>query len=385
MIEIMHHLIRTTAGQNHNIPGFLEANYNLKKRLTSKRKRRLAIIDTKFPWKLSGFRYWENMEFYRRLPDTLFFASEIYFDPFPGRVHPFSEFTKIAKEQGITDIYCVFLNVALSLLGEYRLKDGSIIPGANPNMNIRNYIFDEGIQLHTTIYPGGGLDPQTPDDFLIPIRKFCTTVFTNANEVMRVIPGSYYVAGICNTNLYTYEPKKATRPVHLVFCANKAVRKGFPYVAAAFNQLHEGFHLHIIGDWKDDLYLLKNKNYTYHGLLEPESIRKVYSQAQVFINCSIPDQFALDGFPTAAAVDAMSAGCILVTTNPRNDRHVLQKDEHYFEFDHRDLQGLVRILNYIYDHMDEALVVAHSGANMIRRHFEVETNVDRKIKAMLSL
>lgn len=34
--------------------------------------RRLAIIDTTFPWKQSGFRYWENMEFYNQKPDTLF-------------------------------------------------------------------------------------------------------------------------------------------------------------------------------------------------------------------------------------------------------------------------------------------------------------------------
>ncbi|THG58948.1 glycosyl transferase family 1 [Bacillus sp. HUB-I-004] len=42
-------------------------------KMKSKSNRRLAVIDTKFPWKLSGFRYWENYQIYKERPDTLFF------------------------------------------------------------------------------------------------------------------------------------------------------------------------------------------------------------------------------------------------------------------------------------------------------------------------
>jgi hypothetical protein len=52
----------------------------------------------------------------------------------------------------ITDIYCVFLSNALSLLG-YPSK----IPGKQ-NCNISKFIESNGISVHTTIYPGGGFE-----------------------------------------------------------------------------------------------------------------------------------------------------------------------------------------------------------------------------------
>lgn len=76
-------------------------------KMKSKSNRRLAVIDTKFPWKLSGFRYWENYQIYKERPDTLF-STEVYTDDFPTKVYDFQLFNKIAKEEGITDIYCVF-------------------------------------------------------------------------------------------------------------------------------------------------------------------------------------------------------------------------------------------------------------------------------------
>lgn len=72
------------------------------------KNRRLAVIDTIFPWKQSGFRYWENIEIYKQKPDTLFFATNKYSDEFPTKVYDFQLFETIAKREGVTGIYCVF-------------------------------------------------------------------------------------------------------------------------------------------------------------------------------------------------------------------------------------------------------------------------------------
>lgn len=97
-------------------------------------------------------------------------------------------------------------------------------------------------------------------------------------------------------------------------------------MADAFNRLTDDFHLNLIGDWEDQLLLLKNKNYTFYGLLSPEELKSVYERTHIFLNCSVPDRFALDGFPTTAAVDAISTGCVLVTTNPEMIDLFLRKE-----------------------------------------------------------
>lgn len=45
---------------------------NIKKGPLSNTIQRLAVIDTYFPWKQSGFRYWKNYEISKQKPDTLF-------------------------------------------------------------------------------------------------------------------------------------------------------------------------------------------------------------------------------------------------------------------------------------------------------------------------
>lgn len=75
--------------------------------IQSHTNRRLAVIDTKFPWKLSGFRYWENFNIFEQRPDTLFFATEPNDDYFPSKVYPFSDFMKVAVSEGL-QMYIVF-------------------------------------------------------------------------------------------------------------------------------------------------------------------------------------------------------------------------------------------------------------------------------------
>ncbi|WP_248930304.1 glycosyltransferase family protein [Paenibacillus hamazuiensis] len=350
---------------------------------TQDSSRRLAVIDTWFPWKQSGFRYWENMQIFSQRPDTLFFAIQPYHDEFPAPVHHFSQFKSLAVSERITDIYCVFLNLTLSLFGTCSLPDGSNMPGSNPSWNIGSFLEERQIRLHATIYPGGGLSPLTNPEFLRIAGRYCSTIFTNVEEVLLAVPGSLYHPVVINTDLYDYSPKLHQLPIQLAFSAYNSVRKGFPLMADGFNRLSEHFHLHLIGNWDDHLHLLTNKNYTFHGILSPERLKSVYEKCHVFLNCSIPDQYALDGFPTTSAVDAMSTGCVLVSTNPRNDRLILEPEKDFIEVQPSG-QAIADALFWIKDHFGEAMQIGANGANKIKNRFDAKQIVKSKLSHIFS-
>ncbi|MDQ0418354.1 glycosyltransferase involved in cell wall biosynthesis [Croceifilum oryzae] len=339
--------------------------------MSGAKKRRLAVIDTYFPWKLSGFRYWESYEILKHRPDTLFFASQLNVDEFPAKVFPFSQFQQVAEEEGITDVYCVFLNLTLSLLGH------PIAPGSNASLNIRSFLDQNNIKLHSTLYPGGGLNPSTPNEHILLAAEGCETVFSNIREVLDIVAKSKLVTAAINTDYYSYLPKAETLPIELVFCAYNAPRKGFDMLVEAFNQLDLNFHLHLIGDWDNQLYKLQNPNYTFYGPLNPTDLLPIYRKSHVVINCSIPDGEALDGFPTTAASDAMATGCLLITTNPRNDTYFIQPNADYLRVS--SSQEIVNFLNWIKADLSSALQIGISGAKKIHESYSCRANVSKKL------
>ncbi|MFK9094784.1 glycosyltransferase [Bacillus salipaludis] len=350
----------------------------MKNEIFSERSRRLAVIDTFFPWKQSGFRYWENTEIFKQRPDTLFFATNLYRDEFPTPVYHFQEFYTIAKKEGITDIYCVFLNLTLSLLGANYLSDGTYIPGSNSSYNISSFLNENNINLHATFYPGGGLDPSTSIQFLEIAAKKCKTIFTNISEVMNAVPNCIYLPVVINTDFYSFAPKSEPEPIQITFSAHSGERKGFPLLAQTFNQLDEHFHLNIIGNWQNDLHLLTNKNYTFYGLLDPENIKQVYQNSHVFIYPGTQDQFALDGFPTTAAADAMATGCLLVSTNPRNERYILERGLDYLEVSPH-VNTIKDTLFWIKENFQQAMEIGKNGSTKIQNHFDSKAIVKSKL------
>ncbi|WP_251037995.1 glycosyltransferase [Paenibacillus albidus] len=248
-----------------------------------KHKRRLAVIDTKFPWMMSGFRYWENYYIKQEQPDTLYFAVQPHTDPFPAKVHHLSEFENMVVKHGITDVYCVFLNLALSLLGE-NVMGNEKVPGSNSLWSIRETIEKYNLQLHTTLYPGGGLDPSTPKEYIERAGRSCKTIFTNINEVSNILSNSIFIPGIINSEFYKMQEKQSQFPIELIFCADNAIRKGFPTLVQAFNQLNDDFYLHIVGNWSKELSTLTNRNFTFHGSLNPLQLRQLYKQCNVVVH-----------------------------------------------------------------------------------------------------
>ncbi|MDR4346528.1 glycosyltransferase family 4 protein [Bacillus anthracis] len=266
----------------------------------------------------------------------------------------------------------------MSLLGTGYLPDGTHMPGANPNLNIAAFLKENHIDLHTTVYPGGGLDPYTSVEFLNIVSKHCKTVFSNANEVLNTIPNSIYVPGIINTEFYHYNQKVSTKPIQMIFAAHNAERKGFPLLAQAFNKLDDQFHLHIVGNWENSLHLLTNNNYTFWGMLDLEKLKQLYEQSHVFISCSTKDKFAIDGFPTTAAADAMATGCILVSTNHRNDNRILKPGEDYLKIE-ADSNSILSNLFWIKMKFEKALEIGKSGAIKMDKYFNYKTNVNFKL------
>ncbi len=60
------------------------------------RGRRLAYVDSHFPWERSGFRYADALALHEARPDTLFFSMYEMRDPFPAPVLPLAEFPRLA-------------------------------------------------------------------------------------------------------------------------------------------------------------------------------------------------------------------------------------------------------------------------------------------------
>ncbi|MWV46621.1 glycosyltransferase [Paenibacillus sp. HJL G12] len=347
------------------------------------KNRRIAVIDTKFPWMLSGFRYWENYYIQEECPDTVFIAIQPHTDPFPAKVYSFSEIEDVIIKYGITDLYCVFLNLVLSLLGKNELKTGAMVPGSNILWCIIDLINKYNLKLHTTLYPGGGLDPRTNKSFIERVGSECKTVFTNVDEVMNVLPQSIYIPGIINTEFYNLEEKSQVFPIHLIFCAVNAPRKGFSTLVNAFNQLNEDFHIHIVGNWESELNTIKNKNFTFYGVLNPLQLRQLYKKCHVFISCSTEDENAMDGFPTTAAAEAMSTGCLLVSTNVRNETRVFRDHFDYYRFEANNSDMLVSVLHKIKEEFPIVQQMGYRSANTIRSLVDARKNVGFKLNQML--
>jgi len=356
----------------------------------------LAIVDIQFPWIMSGFRYWENYEFYNIDKDILFFSVHNMRDPFPTKVYPL----KSIKKYPITDIYCVFLSFTLGLL-DYPGE----IPGKNFWLSRKQHLLSKligrkyglsefvkrnDISVHTTIYPGGGYQENLLGQAIEGLRFIgnypnVKDVFTNLSLVQEVIPKAHWVPGISNVDFYRFTPRAKSDKIQLLFACHHRREKGFNYLTKAFKLLDPAkYHLHIAGDWKDDLHLIEHNNYTYYGTLSPTKLREVYYKCHIVVTPGYTDDVppsgsvTIDGFPTGAAVDAMSTGCCLISTNIRKDYRALTPGIDYLEVNEKSSDDIVNALEYLYENQDEMLSIAYSGHEKILKFFDVKKNVAYK-------
>lgn len=353
----------------------------------------LAIVDTHFPKVLSGFRYWENSEFYNIDKSIMFFSLHKMNDPFSAKVLPFESI----REHNVTDIYCIFLNHTLGLL-DCPLE----IPGKQ-NYGLSDFIRNKNISIHTTIGPGGGYEDVSHWNQVVKGLEFLRdhpnvkNVFTNLADVQRIIPKSYRIAGTVNTDFYQYVTRAKSDKLQLLFVAHRPItnaKKGLDYFINAFNSLDSTkYHLHIVGgDWSREIRWIKHGNFTYHGTLPPNELRQVFYKCHIIVNPtykpnvpiysrlvhSYKKYASIDSFPTTAAAEAMSTGCCMISTNPRRDYYALNPNEDYLEIKEKSAEDMVKAIEYLYQNQDDMLSMARKGHEKILKFFDAKKNVSFK-------
>ncbi len=349
--------------------------------------RKLAVLDTHFPWLISGFRYHEAVELQRLRPETAFFSLFELTDPFPAAVHPLSLFPYTAAAWGVTDAYFTFLNLAVSLLGLHDHPGARDVQGVISGISLARTFDALGIRTHVMLYPGGGLLPSTSPDLLRAIAQRVDTVFTNVDEVEDVLPAARHVPTLTATNFYTPRPRTEGRALRIVFVGDDRRRKGLDTVIGAFNSLRDGFHLDIVGPHGHRVGGLTNPSYRLHGWLEPEALRAVYSESDVLVSPATVEREdpiclgMIDGFPTTAAAEAMATGCALVASNPRRDHRLLEPGLDYVEVPPEDPAALADALRRFDRDRGHLRAIAAAGCNAVHSR-PIAQVVHEKLRAM---
>jgi glycosyltransferase involved in cell wall biosynthesis len=352
--------------------------------------RRLAVLDAQFPWHLSGFRYHEATELLARRPDTVFFSQTRTGEVWPRPVYPLSEFGRLARELGITDVYLVFLNLAVSVLGLRDHPGAATCGGIPEDVGVARALAKSEIRVHVTLYPGGGLVANTDPELIRAVARRSQTVFSNAAEAIDAVPETIRIPVPMATDFYGFRPRDRTHPFRFVFAADRKPRKGLDTALAALAQLDERFHMHVVGPQEGLVEHIPPDRLSFHGRLAPAALRGVYWACDAFVSPVRPEGpdahpaevSLVDGFPTTTASEALASGCALVSSNPRGEHWLVEPDVHYLEFPVRDADALADALRRLEADRDLRDRMAEQGAARVREVMDVRHVVDAKLRAM---
>jgi glycosyltransferase involved in cell wall biosynthesis len=361
-------------------------------RLTHRGTRRLAYLDSTFPWLRSGFRYHEASALLELVPDTVFFSHWDMTDPFPVPVHSLADFPKVASREGITDAYGVFQLFLAGLVGLSPSHPQP--PHVMEGPDLSEFLRKAGIRLHGSIYPGGGFT--NTESGLVQARALASrlsTTFSYVPEVLANVPGVTPVdQAFTETRFYTptYTRWQDMEKLICLFAADSPPRKGADIALGAFEGLPaDSFHLHVVGPHEHRRGELPADIATFHGWLSPGELRDLHRRAHVFISPVSAEppgptgSFAgvTDGFPTQAAADAMSSGCLLVSSNPAADYRVLEPAVHYLECE-ADVIALREVLAGLALDLPQMKAIAQAGSEQVRGHMDVRRGMRFKLLEM---
>jgi glycosyltransferase involved in cell wall biosynthesis len=364
----------------------------IRRAMRARTRRRMAYLDSTFPWTRSGFRYHEASALLEIAPDTLFFSLWEMTDPFPAPVYPLADFPRIATQEGITDAYGVFQLFLAGLVGLRPSHPGP--PHAMEGPDLSDCLRRTGIRLHGSIYPGGGFT-DTPEG-LAQARALAnrlTTTFSYVPEVLASVPGVTPVdQAFTETRFYVPSVSRWEDMDRIVclFAADAPPRKGLEIALGAFASLSsEQFHLHVVGPHEHRRDALPADIATFHGWLSPAELRDLHRRAHVFLSPvsaeppGPPGTFAgvTDGFPTQAAADAMSSGCLLISANPASDHRVLDPDVHYLDCE-PDAVRLKQMLLKLLADPQRLPRIAQAGSDRVRSRMDVRHGARSKLAQM---
>ena len=352
---------------------------------------RLAYIDSHFPWRRSGFRYADALALHEARPDTAFFSMYEMRDPFPAPVLPLADFPRLAGSLGITDVYGVFLDFMAGILGLRQNRGDE--PGPIEGLDLSGVLSYEGIRAHAGLYPGGGF--VATDAGFEDARRLVTAadvVFSWAPAVLRHVPGvSPIEPAIIDTAFYAATPHDLqARPLELLFVADAKPRKGLAVALGALRGLaDEPVHLHVVGPHHKSAWDGPDSHVTFHGWLEREQLRELHRHCHVFLSPVTEerpddpggDGGVTDGFPTAAAGEAASSGCLLITANPDADHRALRPGVDHIEIPASDTAFADAVRAVLADPAP-ALDVAQSGARRVRERLDVRVGAATRLELM---
>jgi glycosyltransferase involved in cell wall biosynthesis len=351
--------------------------------------RRLAYVDSHFPWQQSGFRYGDALALHELHPSTVFFSMYETTDAFPAPVLPLADFPRLAPRLGVTDVYGVFLDFALGLLGVPR-PEGQV---ASPieGLDISSVLARERIRLHASLPPGGGL--LHTEASMARVGQ----LVDRADQVLSWVPSAIardprivpIDPAVIDTSFYPATAHDfGARPVHLLFVADAKARKGLDVAVAALKLLEADtdVHLHIVGPneaWRDRA----GPNATFYGWRGREALRELHARCPIFLSpvrAEDPgedDGGIIDGFPTGAAAEAMSSGCLLITGNPEGDHRILTPDRDLLERPPSGEAFAGAVRSALADPA-RAAAIAASGAARVRERLDARHGVRQRVGLM---
>ena len=353
--------------------------------------RRLAYIDSHFPWQRSGFRYADALALHEARPDTVFFSMYELRDPFPAPVLSLAQFPRLAPSLGITDVYGVFLGFMAGALG---LRRGS---GREPEviegLDLSGVVQREGMRTHVGLYPGGGF-VATEAGFSEARRLVAAAdqAFSWMPVVLDHVPGVTPIdPAVIDTAFYAKTSRDfAARPLELLFAADAKPRKGLCVALTAMTALAgEPVHLHVVGPHDPEQSPVPADRTTFHGWLDREELRELHRCCHVFVSPVTAehsddpagDGGITDGFPTAAAAEAVSSGLLLLTANPESDHRYLRPG-----IDHIELpatpSAFADAVRAVLADPGAATAVAESGARRVRERLDVRVGAAARLSLM---
>jgi glycosyltransferase involved in cell wall biosynthesis len=354
--------------------------------------RRLAYLDSHFPWRRSGFRYADALALHDARPDTVFFSMYELRDPFPAPVLPLAQFPRVAPALGITDVYGVFLDFMGGILGLER--DVPHEPWVIEGLDLSGVLAQEGIRTHVGLLPGGGF-VETEAGFAQARRLVAAAdqVFSWAPAAIEHVAGVIPIApSVIDTSFYVKTPRDfADRPLELLFVADAKPRKGLDIAMTTLVELaREPVHLHVVGPHDRSRFpILAEEQVTFHGWLEREELRALHGRCHVFLSPVTAergddptgDGGITDGFPTGAAVEAASSGLLLLSANPDDDHRNWRPGTDYVQLP-ATVGAFADAVRRVLADPRAAVTVAESGAARVRERLDVRRGARERLALM---
>ena len=247
------------------------------------------------------------------------------------------------------------------------------------------------MRAHVTIYPGGGLFPNTPVGAVQEIARRSATVFTSVADVRAMVPDAIPTTVPVPSSFYEYRSRSLTNRPRLTFVGDDRPRKGLETMLQAMELAKGDYAIDVVGPHERHADRLAQFRARVHGWLQPDDLRRVLLDCDVIVAPASADRpedgygdtGVVDGFPTTAVRVAMLTGCCLVgSENPTSGHDVAAGRSALSRVPERDPSRLVQVLQEVSadGHLRDR--IARAGAERLRAQCGVEHVVALKLRQM---